>query len=133
MRKYIHNNNGLTLIEILAALVLLSIVLISFFSFFTQSAKFTKYNNDKLSAVQVAESVVAQIRPDNHPQTLTEFHLRPGNLEIYRNEETYRSFIVDIEVSEGPPGLLLASIIVTPKSGLGSQSFGTDMYFEVEK
>ena len=45
----------------------------------------------------------------------------------------YRSFIVDIEASEGPPGLLLASIIVTPNQVWESQSFGTDMYFEVEK
>ena len=51
LKKQIHEK-GLTLVEILASIVILAIVLIAFMSFFTQSAKFTKFNDEKLTAVQ---------------------------------------------------------------------------------
>ena len=54
--------NGLTLIEVLASVVILSIVLISFSSILLQSVKHTKYNEEKLTAVDIAEEIVGKIR-----------------------------------------------------------------------
>lgn len=53
--KYCQNKNGVTLIELLASLVLLSIVIISFLSFFSQSMMFSVKVEDKLTAINVAE------------------------------------------------------------------------------
>lgn len=55
-------NKGFTLIEVLAALVILSIVLLSFFSFFSQSALFTQKNRDKLTAVNLAQDTIVTIK-----------------------------------------------------------------------
>lgn len=56
------NKAGFTLIEVLAALVILSIILLSFFSFFSQSALFTQKNRDKLTAVNLAQDTVVAIK-----------------------------------------------------------------------
>lgn len=49
---------GFTLIEILVSIILLFIILTSFIGFFTQSAKFTQKNEQKLSTMQTAEKII---------------------------------------------------------------------------
>lgn len=51
------NEKGLTLVEILASIVILSIVLTSFYGLFIQSAKFNKVNEDSLIASNLANRV----------------------------------------------------------------------------
>src|SRR5690606_7901361 len=97
MFKRIKNNKGLTLVEILAALVLLSIVLITFMSFFTQSAKFTAHNQETLTAVQIGEQAVSDIRG---LETIFDIatakkYEKKGN--VLENEKSYEHFIVTIE------------------------------------
>ena len=46
--------NGFTLIEVLASLVILSIILISFFSFFSQSLLASEQSGNKISAYNIA-------------------------------------------------------------------------------
>lgn len=55
-------NRGFTLIEVLAALVILSIILLSFLSFFSQSALFTQKNHDKLTAINIAQDTIVSIK-----------------------------------------------------------------------
>lgn len=142
MRNYIKNNEGLTLVEILAALVLLSIVLITFMSFFTQSAKFTANNQETLTAVQVAEDVVAKVRDI---QSLTELTAEPEpgfELEKFDGDENFVSsdtFHSDYHVSIKKEGAIVASklqrvvITVLPKEKVidSSSPFTTEMYIEV--
>ncbi|MGE6487530.1 type IV pilus modification PilV family protein [Paenisporosarcina sp. NPDC076898] len=59
------NENGLTLVEILAAILILSLVLLSFMAMFTQSAKYTAHNRETLSSVEIAEDVIGKIRMTN--------------------------------------------------------------------
>jgi prepilin-type N-terminal cleavage/methylation domain-containing protein len=61
-KKYNKNPLGFTLIEILVTLVILSIVLLSFMSFFTQSSLFTQKNNEKLTAINLAQETVVTIK-----------------------------------------------------------------------
>jgi prepilin-type N-terminal cleavage/methylation domain-containing protein len=56
--KKLDNQNGLTLLEVLLSIVLLTIVLTSFAGFFSQSAMFVKKNEDKLSTSQTAQQIV---------------------------------------------------------------------------
>lgn len=55
-------NKGFTLIEILVTLVILSIILLSFMSFFSQSSLFTQKNNEKLSAINLAQETIVTIK-----------------------------------------------------------------------
>jgi prepilin-type N-terminal cleavage/methylation domain-containing protein len=52
------NQNGLTLLEVLLSIVILTIVLTSFAGFFSQSAMFVKKNEEKLSTSQTAQKIV---------------------------------------------------------------------------
>lgn len=118
MKWKLQNEKGMTLVELLIAIVLLGIVLVSFMSFFTQSAKFTAHNNEKLTAVQVAEDVIAEVRQ--------------GNLNIPSSK--YENYIVTIKVINGPLYTNLKKAIITVKSDstrdLKNKDFVTEMYFE---
>ncbi|UCZ52141.1 prepilin-type N-terminal cleavage/methylation domain-containing protein [Bacillus shivajii] len=59
--KYL-NSKGLTLIELLAAITILSIVLITFFGFLTQSMFFSTKTENKLTSVHVAERVLYEVK-----------------------------------------------------------------------
>lgn len=49
------NQSGFTLIEVIASLVIITIILISFFSFFLSNAKTTKTSNDIFDATYYAQ------------------------------------------------------------------------------
>ncbi len=55
-------NKGFTLVEILVTLVILSIILLSFMSFFSQSSLFTQKNNEKLTAINLAQETIVSIK-----------------------------------------------------------------------
>lgn len=56
------NDKGLTLIELLVSLALISIVIVTFLSFFSQSVLFSSKSEDKLTAVNIAEKVIAELK-----------------------------------------------------------------------
>ena len=118
MKIFMHKEEGLTLVEILAALVILGIVLVSFMSFFTQSAKFTTFNYEKLTAVQVAEDVVANVRE---------------NSLDYKT--LYPDYKIDVVRSDGPTkNLKHAKITVKAVAGTRKDEpgFTTEIYYETE-
>lgn len=118
MKRLMKNERGLTLVEILAALVILGIVLVSVMSFFTQSAKFTAHNYEKLTNVQIAEEVIAEIR-----------------LGTYTSDKVFnkKNHLVEINIEVGPEDLMLAVITVNspPNAGIDDPEFTTQMYFKV--
>lgn len=123
--------SGLTLVEVLVSLIILTIVLISLFAFFTQSATFTKYNKEKLSAVDVAERVVADIRQYNNISKLTGFSRNAAG--EYENATSYSGFKVKIEENNGPVDSLTKAVIsveTDTEIGVKGLSFTTEMYFE---
>lgn len=61
--KYkLNNQNGLTLIEVLLSITILSIVLTSFLSFFTDAFRFNSKNDDSIQAMNVAREQQALIK-----------------------------------------------------------------------
>lgn len=120
MKSLMQNEKGLTLVEILAALVILGIVLVSVMSFFTQSAKFTAHNNEKLTNVQVAEEVIAEVREGAYLSS-----------DSFTRDDDY---FVEVIIQEGPSNLSLATVTVSSPSGAGidEPKFTTQMYFEAE-
>ncbi|AIY05107.1 hypothetical protein Plano_1142 [Planococcus sp. PAMC 21323] len=117
MKRLIQNERGISLVEILAAVVILGIVLVSVMTFFTQSAKFTAHNSEKLTNIQVAEEVVAEARVGK-----------------YQNNITFKKdgYDIIINISPGPEKLKLAKITVKSPAGAGinEPEFTTEMYFE---
>ncbi|MFS0575377.1 type II secretion system protein [Sporosarcina sp. 179-K 3D1 HS] len=129
--KKLQCQKGLTLVEILAAIVILSIVLLSFSSFFLQSAKNTKYNEKKLTAIEIAEEVVADIRTISDISSLDNFSkisTDPNPIE-YENNTTYLPHKVKVKVEDGPVGNLMKATI-TVSSDENRKQFTTEMYFE---
>lgn len=122
MKIRCQNEKGLTLVEILVAITILSIVLITFSSFFLQSAKHTNSNKEKLTAVQVAEDLVAKVRSGDY------------SIGSECEECSYDGFdfeIVDVtyEVPNLPDTLKKVRITVQSISKNAS-SFTTEIYYE---
>lgn len=125
------NEQGLTLIEVIASLVIISIVLISFLGLLLQSTKHTKYNKDKLTEVDVAEQVVADLRESKCEQ-----------LEGKEYSIDYKvALTCDANHKEGsvgeeglPENLKRAIITVTTKSPSNEKKspFATETYYKVD-
>lgn len=117
------NEDGLTLVEILASLVIISIVLISFSTILLQAAKHTKYNKEKLTEVDIAEEVVGEMREANSINI---------NLDQYNDSK----YLVKEPVCEtGPSGLSKVTIEVEVKEGQGQKksSFITEIYLKLKE
>lgn len=136
MKSFFHNEKGMTLVELLAALVLLGIVLVTFMSLFTQSAKFTAHNQETLTAVQVGEEVVAEVRKISKIEDMK----KPVNTiqsKKITDNQTYAPYIVTIEEQSAPSSVstklkkALITVKSAPGSGINEPEFKTEMYFKV--
>lgn len=127
--KIYHNEDGLTLIEILASLVIISIVLISFSTILLQAMKHTKYNEEKLTEVDIAEEVIGKIRAADKSCGTIKTEVEDANYkDYYRVELTCEESVEEIPVSLGR-----ATVAVTSKSELNTQkksSFVTETYYK---
>lgn len=56
------NNKGLTLIEVLASIVILSIVIISFVALFPQMSLFNEKTEENLDAISIAKEVLVEMK-----------------------------------------------------------------------
>ena len=64
------NENGLTLVETIAGVVLISVVLVSFFQFFTKAATFNSVNNTNIQASNVAREYTVNVTDTYMGKTL---------------------------------------------------------------
>ena len=92
MKDSFHSQKGLTLVEVLVSIVLLAIILTSFISFFTQSALFTKKNDQKLDTMQTAQKVVNLVEIEITKQDLIE------NLIINSSEQVIKTSLTKTEI-----------------------------------
>ncbi|MFX3674582.1 MAG: prepilin-type N-terminal cleavage/methylation domain-containing protein [Paenisporosarcina sp.] len=106
MQKLSENEKGLTLIEVLAAIVLLSIVIVSFLSLFPQISSFNKTTEENLQAAAVAKEVKVLVKEegtDPHPKEFSFTNERTGPSNgLYTYEGQHNEFHVVIEVDENP-------------------------------
>ncbi|WP_057771780.1 type IV pilus modification PilV family protein [Cytobacillus dafuensis] len=126
------NQKGITLLEVLLSMLILSIILVSFFSFFSQSAVFIKKNDDKLSAVNTAQMVLNILQENEKkntlylPQSVLE-DVNSGKSSIITNEmdefstllnqDIQSSFKISLEFKEGYEKLIQVKIMVSdPKN-----------------
>lgn len=106
MQKLLKNEKGLTLIEVLASIVLLSIVIVSFLSLFPQISNFNESTEENLQAAAVAKEVrvlVKESSTNQHPQEFSFTNERTGPYNgVYIYEGQHNEFHVVIEVDENP-------------------------------
>lgn len=129
MKDMKQNEKGLTLIEVLASLVILSIILISFSSLLLQATKHTKYNKEKLTEVDIAEEVIGKIRENDNclgVKTIVEAEDYKGFYEVTLNcgEST----------EDVPNSLERAVVTVEAKNNTNAQkrsTFTTETYYKV--
>ena len=120
----IKNQKGVTLVELLASLILITIILLAFFSIFIQSSKHTKFNEEKLTSIEIAEDVIATIRsiPDNYKDN-----------EPTHDVSKSPDYTVLLTITDGPNKLKKATIKVKPvtEKGIKQSPFETQIYYEV--
>lgn len=60
--KVLQKENGFSLIEVVASIVIITIILFSFFQLFIQSNKTAAYNNEKLVLINLADGQLERIQ-----------------------------------------------------------------------
>jgi prepilin-type N-terminal cleavage/methylation domain-containing protein len=73
------SQEGFSLLEVIVSISLLSIILLSFFSFFIQAANFTSKNKDVFDAGQYSQELLEYAQAGDYTETLTTADLN----EIY--------------------------------------------------
>lgn len=144
MKKILVKENGMTLVELLAAIALLGIVLFTFMSIFTQSAKFSAHNQETLTAVQIAEQVVSDVRNLETIFSLNDIGNYKKVGSFIEDKDTYDHFVIKISEEEvqvirpDSPATALtlkkANISVKAKPGFGinEPEFKTEMYLKAQ-
>lgn len=103
MKKVIKSDHGFTLIEVLASIVLITIILLSFSQLFIQSYKTAVFNNEKLVTINLADAILAKVQAKSYTKlstgatvqdyfkdsTKTDKKLMDPPLEIDLNGKTY--------------------------------------------
>ncbi|MBY0099113.1 type IV pilus modification PilV family protein [Mesobacillus maritimus] len=107
--KVLRNNNGVTLIEVLAALTILSIILVSLMNIFPQMGKMNKYNEDKVQAISLAKELLIEWQENSemityisNPDTTLLLSLDPPQLAdgYYVFNTTKNDFKATINIKE---------------------------------
>ncbi|GGE75799.1 type IV pilus modification PilV family protein [Priestia taiwanensis] len=102
MIKRLVKQDGFTLLELLLSFTILMIVLIGFFTFFSNAASFTKKNNEDLQAINLARDVVERTKVSVHAENLIKKHITPK-----KETSTKTSTISSMTLSQKTiPGLL---------------------------
>lgn len=126
----LHEEKGLTLLEVLLSIVLLVIVLTSFASFFTQSAMFVKKNENKLSTTQTAQQIVNQVEVSlskNDVKTSSVCAalpciLKKNELSNLLGSPIASSFNISAEFADSVEGLIRVKVSVTDANNPESSS-----------
>ncbi|TFB13899.1 type II secretion system protein [Filobacillus milosensis] len=132
--QLIKHEKGMTLIEILGALVILSIVLIGFFSVFTQSASMQNVNEEEMLTTNLIRSALEDVRELDSssvsPGTYTNFDLLDiasvnNQGQFYSQPSYYLKLII---TDESDTNLLKAKLQVIDQNG----KVYTDTYDYIE-
>ncbi|MGG3888695.1 prepilin-type N-terminal cleavage/methylation domain-containing protein [Metabacillus fastidiosus] len=66
MKRKILNNSGITLLELVVSIAILSIILITFAGLFTNAFKYNAMSGDKLQSVNIAQEYANKIKEDQN-------------------------------------------------------------------
>ncbi|MBS4173714.1 prepilin-type N-terminal cleavage/methylation domain-containing protein [Bacillus sp. FJAT-49736] len=93
--KLLRKQEGLTLIEVLLSITILSIILFSFMRFFLQAGNFTNLNEKKTVAVNVARNVLMFMKQQSFIEIKDKIAKLPeenGHFNLYICDNKYQYF-----------------------------------------
>ncbi len=117
------NESGISLVEVIASIVILSVILISIFTMLTQSGRTTKNNEDIVEATYLAQTEMEKLY-DKSQTTLFADYENAIDLELdydiispeteYEKDITTpnRNFYIQVIISKTDPILLTTHIII---------------------
>lgn len=107
--KFINNEKGITLLEVILSIAILSIIFLSFLSLFPQMGKMNNHNEDKSQAIRTAKEVLVKWQFDGDVKA---YVANPGTAILidppikqdgyYVFSSTEGEFAVKIKVKEVP-------------------------------
>ncbi|EKN64989.1 prepilin-type N-terminal cleavage/methylation domain-containing protein [Schinkia azotoformans] len=126
--------SGFTLIEVLVAVVILSVILLSFFVFFSQSALFTNKNNHQLMAINLAQEVIGIIKSNNtifqHNKSFEDpfseqekIILGIDNNQYFVNKEEQFKLQLELRKDKNYPLYLIHILIEEPKDSVITETY----------
>jgi prepilin-type N-terminal cleavage/methylation domain-containing protein len=126
-----NNEKGLSLIEILASIVIIGIILTTFFGFFSQSMMFSKKSEDILNGVEIARKELVNFQKmstssitTNSPTFFSPSTQYPTYSIIYGNS-TYEIKVTNLSTTSSPKYNLFAiQVQVYSEGKLVSHTFG---------
>ncbi|WML25421.1 prepilin-type N-terminal cleavage/methylation domain-containing protein [Neobacillus sp. OS1-33] len=125
MKKLVKNEKGFTLLEILLSLSILSIVILVFFGFFIQSAKFSFQSQNKMSAGQLSQEILGKVKSSTFQADLTVDNFK----ELYKDDtsryqiDTNGKFYLKINNQNYYP-----QVKIIPAKGQNGE-FSTQLYY----
>lgn len=121
--QYTRNARGVTLVEILASLVILSVILVVFVPLFGHSMTSTKVSEDMLDATYVAQTTMEELHQQMTTLNETSIsslknitYLRKDTERYYYKKETSDAYI-EISIKAPVDGLSSVLVKVYPNSG----------------
>ncbi|MBD8068857.1 prepilin-type N-terminal cleavage/methylation domain-containing protein [Bacillus sp. PS06] len=103
------NQKGLTLIELLASIVIISIIIISFLSVFSQFFIFSNKQEDKLTVINLAEKVLSDVKDGEISALPTSSQPNPRPEELFTetmNGKSYFVYVAKMNLAEHKPSEL---------------------------
>ena len=82
--KFIKNEDGVSLIELIASIAIVTILLISFAQLFIQANKTAAYNNEKLVTINLADAMLARLQSETFTKkasitNVNDYFIEPAN------------------------------------------------------
>ena len=134
-----NNQKGFSLIEVIASIVIISIVLLSFFQLFVQSNKTAVANNEKLVVINLADAQLERFKLDH--TVLTDLEkldskvlnkkIKNFNLEPIILNNKFYSVKVLATVSEAEENLKIVNIVVTVTAPNGKTKSSVEGYVKL--
>lgn len=123
------NEKGFTLVEVVASIVLITIILLSFAQLFIQSNKTAAYNNEMLVTINLADAMLAKARatkgnidgfvidPTKTDEQTTHFSMNNKDYLVIFQASQSNSTPTNAKYSEEELKLVKVVVTVCPKDG----------------
>ena len=150
MDKPLHNNKGFTLIEVIASIIIITIILLSFSQLFVQTNRTAATNTEKLVTVNLADAMLERVRARTYTKatdiqsyfvdnTQANKKLKNPPLEVDLNGRTYsvsyvasQSTTKSKNASYSERDLNLVKVVVTVTSPNGKTKGSSEGYVAIE-
>jgi prepilin-type N-terminal cleavage/methylation domain-containing protein len=127
LEKLKKDENGVTLVELLAGIAILSIVVTAFLAFFIQAANTNKQTNEMNEATFLAQEVMEEITYYSNQNTYADI-VEQSMLTSIEQLESDSGYSMDFEFIETENSLY--KVIVTVKGGKDRAKMETRLPFE---